>query len=304
MNLEKLKSDLALAVKRRSSRNWRESDRKALDEKIQSLKEQIIEAQKREDVEGYITQYEKTEKLEIYSVTKKVRGEKKEVYFLEHIDGTKINLSEIIPDEIYEIQEIYKDDLIFITVADYTCLEHTGIYSYKQKKIVFPFIIEEFNTNDESGYIYVVLAEDLAKDELLLKFDLNPDNNFAYLHSDGSFFQNERIIEEKIRKHDDPEQITNKPTSDGKEKKGKKPKSEIYSNKIKSYLQVIKMSQRELADRVGTNIAHISKIINGGRKSISLPIAFKIWTVINEGLKENKKPTINLEQLFIYQKPN
>lgn len=61
-----------------------------------------------------------------------------------------------------------------------------------------------------------------------------------------------------------------------KKAKLKKPKSQMYSNRIKAILTEIGMSQQELADVMNVNPAHLSRIINGLHKCISLPIAMKI----------------------------
>jgi DNA-binding XRE family transcriptional regulator len=77
-----------------------------------------------------------------------------------------------------------------------------------------------------------------------------------------------------------------------KEKKVKKPKEKLHSNKIRIILDEIGMSQQELADlTLDGNAAHLSRIINGQRRCISLPIAIKISKVL-------KKP---VEEVFIYK---
>jgi DNA-binding XRE family transcriptional regulator len=77
-----------------------------------------------------------------------------------------------------------------------------------------------------------------------------------------------------------------------KEKKTK-PKSKLYGNKIRQILQEIEMSPQELADRVETSPSHISRIINGQRRCISLPIAIKIALVLGRPV----------EDIFIYKNP-
>jgi len=74
-----------------------------------------------------------------------------------------------------------------------------------------------------------------------------------------------------------------------KKKKTKKPKLRLKENSVKIKLQEIGMSQQELADRVGTNRAHINKIANQNSPAVSLPIAIKI-------AKELKTP---VEELFV-----
>lgn len=79
-----------------------------------------------------------------------------------------------------------------------------------------------------------------------------------------------------------------------KQQKTKKPKEKLHSNRIKIFLDEMGMSQQELADlALGGNAAHLSRIMNGQRRCISLPIAIKICNVLD-------KP---VEDVFIY-KPN
>ena len=70
------------------------------------------------------------------------------------------------------------------------------------------------------------------------------------------------------------------------EVKTKKPKETLYGNNIKLILKHIGMTQQELADTVGTSKVHISKIVNGERRSISLPIAMKIANVLQRPVEE------------------
>ena len=67
-----------------------------------------------------------------------------------------------------------------------------------------------------------------------------------------------------------------------KEKKVKKPKEKLHSNNIRKILADIDMTQQELADiSLDGNSAHLSRIINGQRRCISLPIAIKIAMALN-----------------------
>lgn len=66
----------------------------------------------------------------------------------------------------------------------------------------------------------------------------------------------------------------------------KKKKVSVKKNLIKETLEIIGMSQQELADRVGTNRAHISKIAQQKSPSISLPIAIKIAKELNKTVEE------------------
>jgi DNA-binding XRE family transcriptional regulator len=73
--------------------------------------------------------------------------------------------------------------------------------------------------------------------------------------------------------------------------KEKKPKSKMYSNRIKEILRETGMSQQELADIIETNPAHLSRIINGQRQCISLPIAMKIAKALNHTVEAIFKST-------------
>lgn len=76
--------------------------------------------------------------------------------------------------------------------------------------------------------------------------------------------------------------------------KDKKPKEKIYGNRIREILLEINMTQRELADiALNGDYALLSRIINGQRRCVSLPIAFKIA----EGLK------MKVDEVFIHKKP-
>ena len=78
-----------------------------------------------------------------------------------------------------------------------------------------------------------------------------------------------------------------------KKVKGKKPKAKIKSNKVQFYLDEQKMTQQELADRTGTNRAHISKIAKQNSPSISLPVAMKIAGVLNVSIEDLFEMEIN-----------
>jgi DNA-binding XRE family transcriptional regulator len=67
----------------------------------------------------------------------------------------------------------------------------------------------------------------------------------------------------------------------------KKPKTKLHSNRIRQILANIGMSQQELADiALDGNSAHLSRIINGQRRCISLPIALKISHALNYPVEE------------------
>ena len=75
--------------------------------------------------------------------------------------------------------------------------------------------------------------------------------------------------------------------------KDKKPKEKIHGNRIRQILENIGMSQQELADlALNGNSAHLSRIMNGQRRCISLPIAFKIAEALN----------MRVDYVFIHKK--
>ena len=79
--------------------------------------------------------------------------------------------------------------------------------------------------------------------------------------------------------------------------KEKKPKEKIHGNNIREILAMAGMTQQELADKaLNGNAAHLSRIMNGQRRCISLPIAFKIAEALNKPIEEvfikNKKELI------------
>ena len=71
----------------------------------------------------------------------------------------------------------------------------------------------------------------------------------------------------------------------------KKPKETIYKNRIKEVLVKRNMCIAELSDLTNLNSSHLSRIVSGQRKCISLPIAFKISNALN----------LTIEDLFVYQ---
>jgi DNA-binding XRE family transcriptional regulator len=66
----------------------------------------------------------------------------------------------------------------------------------------------------------------------------------------------------------------------------KKSKETIHGNRIKVILEEIEMTQQELADITELNASHLSKIILGKRRCISLPIAFKISNALGKTIEE------------------
>jgi len=86
--------------------------------------------------------------------------------------------------------------------------------------------------------------------------------------------------------------MENKTTKQAKVKratilKPKKAKEKLHSNKIRQILAEIEMSQAELADlALDGNAGYMSRIINGNRRCISLPIAIKIARVLGRPVEE------------------
>lgn len=75
--------------------------------------------------------------------------------------------------------------------------------------------------------------------------------------------------------------------------KEKKAKEKLHSNRIRIILEEIGMSQQELADiALDGNAGYMSRVINGNRRCISLPIAIKISQALNRPV----------EEVFIYKK--
>lgn len=72
----------------------------------------------------------------------------------------------------------------------------------------------------------------------------------------------------------------------------RKSREKLHSNRIKIILDEIGMSQQELADiALDGNASYMSRIINGQRRCISLPIAFKIAQALGR----------TVEEVFIYK---
>ena len=77
------------------------------------------------------------------------------------------------------------------------------------------------------------------------------------------------------------------------DRKKMKPKEKMWGNRIKEILTAKEMSPQELSDITGIIPSHMSRIINGKRMCISLPIAMKIAEALNEPI----------EKKFIYRAP-
>ena len=69
----------------------------------------------------------------------------------------------------------------------------------------------------------------------------------------------------------------------GKEKQKRR---EVKGNKILSHLKETGMTQRELADKCGTNSAHISDIVTGKQRHVSLVTAVKIARALNKKVED------------------
>jgi len=72
----------------------------------------------------------------------------------------------------------------------------------------------------------------------------------------------------------------------------RKPKDKMHSNRIMQLLKEKDMTQQELSDITGVLTTHLTKIIKGERRCISLPTAIKIAKALNE----------DIESVFIYRK--
>jgi|688.fasta_scaffold40404_5 plasmid maintenance system antidote protein VapI len=72
--------------------------------------------------------------------------------------------------------------------------------------------------------------------------------------------------------------MTNRPS--------KKPKEKIYGNRIREFLLEMDMNIAELSDITKLPPSHLSRIINGQRRCISLPIAFKISEALDKSIEE------------------
>ena len=67
----------------------------------------------------------------------------------------------------------------------------------------------------------------------------------------------------------------------------KKRRDKVFGNKIKSIIDEMKMSQQELADiALNGDSSHLSKIIMGKSRMITLPIAFRIARALNRPIEE------------------
>lgn len=68
-------------------------------------------------------------------------------------------------------------------------------------------------------------------------------------------------------------------------KKSKKVREKVYSNRIKKYLLENEMCQQELADIVGVDCSHLSKIILGKKRHISLLLASSISKALKQPIE-------------------
>lgn len=130
-------------------------------------------------------------KLNWYSKAIKENGKEKEIFFLQYLDEKPINISNFIDDEILEIQEIYNDDLVFISADEYTGRELMGVYSYTKRKVIFPFVIQEYDLHHKSGNILLLLPEDMVSTINLFELEINPEKNTVYLDKYGRIFSDD-----------------------------------------------------------------------------------------------------------------
>jgi len=73
----------------------------------------------------------------------------------------------------------------------------------------------------------------------------------------------------------------------------RKNREKIYGNRIKAILHNKQMTPQELSDLAGIDPSHLSRIINGKKRCISLPVAFKVSRALRTPI----------EEVFIYKKP-
>jgi len=73
----------------------------------------------------------------------------------------------------------------------------------------------------------------------------------------------------------------------------KKAKEKMYGNRIKQMLIDKQMTIQELSDISEVRPSHLSRIINGQRRCISLPIAIKVAQALET----------SVEEVFMYKKP-
>lgn len=73
----------------------------------------------------------------------------------------------------------------------------------------------------------------------------------------------------------------------------RKPKTKMFENRIKIILKQKNMNMQELSDLSGIVPSHLSRIINGKRLCISLPIAIRISEILETPV----------EKVFIYREP-
>lgn len=66
----------------------------------------------------------------------------------------------------------------------------------------------------------------------------------------------------------------------------KKSKEQLHSNRIKIILKEQGINQKQLSLIAKLSETHLSKIILGQRRCISLPIAFKIAKALNKTIEE------------------
>lgn len=69
-------------------------------------------------------------------------------------------------------------------------------------------------------------------------------------------------------------------------KKKARVRRKVHSNRIKSIMLEIGMCQKELADIMCIDSAHLSRIINGKKQCISLPIALEVSKALKRPVED------------------
>ena len=138
-------------------------------------------------------------KLEIIEKTEEYLGEETIVFYIRDKDGNQLNLTDEVFCEIEEVNDIINDDLIFVlnTSGD------MGIYSFRRKELIFPFVISDYNCvnvipNIELIDIIVNPGTMQSVIEELDAYDLNSEIDQLYIDLNGEPILNFGTIVEKI----------------------------------------------------------------------------------------------------------
>lgn len=62
--------------------------------------------------------------------------------------------------------------------------------------------------------------------------------------------------------------------------------AKVSSNNIQKYLDVLKMTKKELSDKTGISKWHLSLLISNKRKNVSLPIAMKVAKALKQPVEK------------------